>query len=438
MKLVACEAVAQRLEGGRMSTLQAVKGMNDILPSEIAKWQRFETTFRDIAARYAFSEIRTPIVEPTELFARSIGQGTDIVQKEMYTFVDKGEKSLTLRPEGTASTARAFMQHRLGAQSPVNKLFYLGPMYRRERPAKGRYRQFFQAGAEWIGDDSAYADAETVAFAHSLLDALGIKEHRILINSIGSNETRANYRKALYDFLEPKTAQLSVDSQRRLELNPLRILDSKDPKDKALIGDAPSILDFLGADDREHFQQVQEALTQLGIAFEIETRLVRGLDYYNRSLFEIHATAADLGSQSAVLGGGRYDGLLETLGGKAAPATGFATGIERMLLAMPNAETAPQIDVAVLVAEASLRGDALLLTERLRRAGMRVDADWRGLSLKSQLRRSDKLGAPFAVILGQREKENGVVQLKSLKKHEQKDVGIEGLIPYLQSELESL
>ncbi len=402
--------------------------MNDILPSEMGAWRRFETTFRRLCARYGFGELRTPIVEPTPLFERSIGEATDIVQKEMYTFVDKGEKSLTLRPEGTASVVRAYLEHSLFAQDPVTKCIYLGPMYRRERPAKGRYRQFYQAGAEVLGDRTPFCDAELISLLVRFLDQLGISDIEVLINSVGTAESRSDYRRELLRYLEPHQKALSSDSQQRLISNPLRILDSKDLNDQAIIRDAPRLLDYLTPDDQDHLERVVQLLARAGVEATVHPRLVRGLDYYTGTLFEVVSRTADLGAQNALGGGGRYDGLVEMLGGESTPAAGFAIGIERVLLTMGAAATeGPRMDVCVMSAEQGLRDDAFTLVHPLRKHGFHVGIDWRGQSIKSQMRRADKLGARFAVILGEREAKTRSVQLKDLAKHTQVEVPIEGL-----------
>ncbi|NOY91966.1 MAG: histidine--tRNA ligase [Deltaproteobacteria bacterium] len=415
-----------------MSKLRSVKGMNDILPEETPRWHRLEAELRSVFERHGYGEVRTPIVEKTALFTRSIGEATDIVNKEMYSFVDKGDEALTLRPEGTASCARAFLQHSVGAKKPVNKWYYLGPMYRRERPARGRYRQFYQAGVECYGDPGPFVDAEMIDMSVSLLAALGITEVRVLLNSLGSDQTRARYRDALKEFFTPLAAELSPESQARLEQNPLRILDSKSPKDQELSQGAPPILDFLGDDDREHFDELRRALDALGTPYEVDTSLVRGLDYYTRTLFEVQTTSGSLGAQSALLGGGRYDGMLAELGGKATPAVGFAMGLERLLHMMPEEQAPPALDAFVVMAGAALRPEALRLAKALRAEGARVDVDLRGGSLKSQLRRVDKSGAAYALVLGEGELERGVVQLKDLARHEQEELTLEDAPQHLR------
>jgi histidyl-tRNA synthetase len=388
--------------------------MNDILPEVMPRWRRLEARFRAHVERYGYGEIRTPIVEPTALFVRSIGEATDIVEKEMYTFSDKAEKSLTLRPEGTASCVRAYLEANAGAKQPVNKWYYLGPMYRRERPAKGRYRQFHQAGCEIYGDDGPYSDAEMIDMVVTLLRDLGIVDVEVLLNSLGGPETRARYREALLAYLAPHREKLSEESRRRLETNPLRVLDSKAPEDQAIAASAPSLLDFLADDDAAHFRDLKATLDRLGTPYRVEPRLVRGLDYYTRTLFEVQGRGGELGAQNALLGGGRYDGMIAELGGPATPAIGFAMGLERLLLAMPDEPLAPTVDVMVLAARPELRMEATILSTELRRAGLTVENDLRGTTLKSQMRRADKLGAKVALIVGDDELARGVVQWKRL------------------------
>jgi len=405
-----------------MSSLRAVKGMNDVLPEDIPRWRRIERAFWDTVERYGYAEVRTPIVEPTELFVRGIGEVTDIVEKEMYTFVDKGEKTLTLRPEGTASAVRAYLQHSVGAQSPVTKWAYLGPMFRRERPARGRYRQFWQAGVEGFGDPGPFVDAEMIDMVVSMFTALGVRDLEVLVNCLGTGETRARYLDALVAFLTPRKDALSADSQRRLGTNPLRVLDSKAPQDREVVAEAPSILDHLEDADRAHFEALQEALTALGTNFRVEPRLVRGLDYYDRTLFEVQGSGGELGAQNTLCGGGRYDGLVRELGGPDTPGIGFAMGLERLLLVMDEEIEAPTPDAFVVVTDPALRAAATTLLKTLRDAGLYADADLRGGSVKSQFRRADKSGATVAIVLGPEEVEAGTAQVKDLTAGEQREV----------------
>jgi histidyl-tRNA synthetase len=405
-----------------MESLRAVKGMNDVLPDEIPRWRRIEEAFWTTVHRYGYGEVRTPIVEPTQLFVRSIGEATDIVEKEMYTFVDKGEHSLTLRPEGTASAVRAFIEHTIASREPVTKWAYLGPMFRRERPARGRYRQFWQAGVEVYGDPGPHVDAEMIDMVVTLLRELGAQDLEVLINSLGSGDTRTRYLDALVAYLRPHRDALSGDSQRRLETNPLRILDSKVPQDREVAAGAPSILDFLSDEDRAHFDELRRTLDALGTPYRVEPTLVRGLDYYSRTLFEVQGHGGELGAQNTLCGGGRYDGLVESLGGPATPAIGFAFGIERILLLLGGSEAVRGPDVFVIATSQDLRREAAVLLKELRAAGLRADSDLRGGSVKSQLRRADKLAARVALVLGPAEVERGVVQVKDLRRGEQSEI----------------
>ena len=415
-----------------MSSLRAVKGMKDILPDEIAQWQRLERAFRERVERYGFREVRLPIVEPTALFVRSIGETTDIVEKEMYTFSDRAEKSLTLRPEGTASAVRAYIQHSVQGKEPVSKWYYLGPMYRRERPAKGRYRQFYQAGIEAFGDAGPQLDAEIIDMVVGFISSLGIDQVEVLINSIGGAETREKYREALLAFLEPQRAELCPDCQRRMDANPLRVLDCKVPRCSEITADAPSILRHLTDEDRAHFDGLQETLTALGTPYRVDESLVRGLDYYTRTLFEVLGKGEGLGAQNALLGGGRYDGMVKNLGGADVPAIGFAMGLERLLMAMPQEEPSSHIDVFV-VPQAAVRAEAAVLGRELREAGLRVETDLRGGSFKSQLRRADKMGAHVALLLGEAELESATVQLKNLRANTQDSVARDAVVAAVQA-----
>jgi len=405
-----------------MSQLQAVKGMNDVLPDEIGRWHRLEERFREVTGRYGYREVRTPIVEPTQLFVRAIGEVTDVVEKEMYSFVDKGDDALTLRPEGTAGAVRAFLEHSVYAKDPVTKWIYLGPMYRRERPAKGRYRQFYQAGAELYGDPGPYVDAEMIDMLATFLREVGVLDVEVLVNSLGGVETRARYRDALVAYFTPHRDALSEESRRRLETNPLRILDSKSEQDKLVAKDAPNILDFLGDDDRAHFDGLQRTLDALGTRYRIEPRLVRGLDYYTRTLFEIQGHGGGLGAQSTICGGGRYDNLVQQLGGPATPAIGFAFGIERILLVGGAEAETPRCDVLVVAASSAELSEAVLIARDLRARGLVVEADLRGQSMKNQLRRADKVGARLAVLVGSAELERGVAQVKDLTARTQHEI----------------
>ncbi len=419
---------------------RAVKGMNDVLPEEVGRWQHLEATFRETVALYGYQELRTPIVEETQLFVRSIGEATDVVEKEMYTF-ERHRESLTLRPEGTAGAARAYVEHARQAKEPVSRLYYIGPMFRAERPQRGRYRQFHQAGCEVYGDKGPYGDAEMIGMLVDLLTQLGIGDLRVAVNSIGGAETRELYRLALLEYFMPQLAALSDHAQARLQINPLRLLDSKDPRDIAVAAGAPSILELLTPEDQEHWDGLRRALDALKTPYTVEPGLVRGLDYYTRTLFEVSSTAGDLGSQNALAGGGRYDAMVRGLGGPEVPAIGFAMGLERLLLAMPDSKPsmAPFCFFAPLGAAAA--PTALALARELRERGFRAEVDGRGTSLKSQLRRADALGARLVVVLGESEIERQVAQVKDLAGHSQREVPFgqlaEELVMSLQSSVPS-
>ena len=315
-----------------MTPLRAVKGMNDVLPDEIGRWQRVESAYARVMALHGFREVRTPYLEPTPLFVRAIGEATDVVEKEMYSFSHHDEP-LTLRPEGTAGAARAYVEHGVHNREPITRWFYCGPMFRAERPQRGRYRQFYQLGAEVFGDAGPACDAEIIDLLVTFFHGLGIGDAEVLVNSLGGADARARYKEALVAYLTPKKSALSDESQRRLGTNPLRILDSKDPRDQEAVADAPAITACLSDDDAKHFAGLQRHLNALGTPFRVEPRLVRGLDYYTRTLFEIKGAKAKLGAGDTLVGGGRYDDMVEELGGPKVPAIGFAAGLERLLIA---------------------------------------------------------------------------------------------------------
>jgi histidyl-tRNA synthetase len=402
--------------------LRAVKGMNDILPDEAVRWQRLEAAFREHVRLHGYDEVRTPILESTALFQRQIGETTDVVEKEMYSFERHGD-ALTVRPEGTAGAARAYVEHKVHTKEPVSRWYYLGPMFRGERPAKGRYRQFYQAGCEVYGDPGPLADAEMIDMIFSLLTTrLGIANIEVRLNSLGASGTRQRYAAALKQFFDPIKDKLSEDSQRRLDKNPLRILDSKAPRDREAAQAAPSILELLDETDSAHFAGVKKHLDALGVRYVVDPTLVRGLDYYTRTLFEFVTTTGELGAQSTVVGGGRYDNMVEGLGGPSVPAIGFAMGIERLLTLMPDASgrEAPFCYVAPLSEPCA--STALVLGRDLRRLGVRVEVDGRGGKLKAMLRRADALGAKVCAIVCEGELERGVVAIKNLAAHAQEEV----------------
>ncbi|MCB4436228.1 histidine--tRNA ligase [Alteromonas sp. McT4-15] len=400
-------------------TIQAIRGMNDCLPEISGTWQKVESVLRQVVANYGYQEIRTPIVESTDLFKRSIGEVTDIVEKEMYTFEDRNGDSLTLRPEGTASCVRAGNEHGL-LYNQQQRLWYMGPMFRHERPQKGRYRQFHQFGVETYGMDGPDIDLEVILLSARLWKAFGIEQHvKLEINTLGSNEARAAYRDTLVAFLKERADQLDEDSLRRLETNPLRVLDSKNPDVQAAIADAPALIDHLDEESKVHFDTLCNRLTQAGIEFEVNPRLVRGLDYYNRTVFEW--VTDSLGAQGTVCAGGRYDGLVEQLGGKATPAVGFAMGIERLVLLLTTLTEEGQdtsfADVYVTAMGDDAQSYAIEVAEHLRNAlpTVRIMMHCGGGNFKKQLKRADKTGARLALLLGSDEMQSRVVGIKPLR-----------------------
>ena len=407
-----------------MSQQQSLRGMVDLLPEQTKRWQAVESLACEHFRRAGIDEIRTPLLEQTQLFARGIGEGTDVVGKEMYSFLDRGDRACTLRPEGTASVVRAVVQHGLLSQG-AQKLWYSGPMFRYERPQAGRQRQFHQIGVEFLGVSSSRSDVEVIALAWDLLAALGVQGLELEINSLGTPDDRQSYRAQLVAWLQDRADQLDPDSQERLITNPLRILDSKNTTTQALLADAPTLLEALSEESAARFAEVQRLLLQLGIPFQVNTRLVRGLDYYGHTAFEI--TSDQLGAQATVCGGGRYDGLVEQLGGSPTPAIGWALGMERLLLVLEAAAKAdPDGAAARLTAQLPPtvylvnRGEAaeaaaLGLARNLRQAGVAVELDGSGAAFGKQFKRADRCGAPWALVIGDQEAEQGCVRLKSLR-----------------------
>ena len=402
--------------------------MNDILPGDVETWQFLEQKVREVFGTYGFNEIRTPAVEKTELFCRSIGETTDIVEKEMYTFVDKsGKNSLTLRPEGTAPVMRSFIQNRLHTLDPVNKLYYMGPMFRYERPQKGRYRQFHQIGAEVIGVENPMIDAQLLAMLHHYFCEIGIEAVQLQVNSLGCPVCRPAYRQLLIDYLESRLDNLCGDCQRRYQTNPLRVLDCKVPGCKESTAETPSVLNHLCGDCEVHFDAVKKHLCTLDIPFVINARMVRGLDYYVRTTFEL--VTDQLGSQNAVAAGGRYDGLVESLDGPALPGIGFAIGVERLVLMKGEAKVQalrPDLFIAAMGEEAADK--AFVLMSQLQRAGIRAEIDYQGKSLKSQMRRANKLAARYALVLGEQELQSGEADLKDMDQSSQQKVALIELV----------
>jgi len=413
----------------------APRGTKDILPDSVGSWNYVEQKIRDICARFGYEEIRTPMFEHTELFHRGIGEGTDVVDKEMYTFEDRGGRSITLRPENTASAVRAYLQNKLYGDGALTKLFYIGSMFRYDRPQAGRMREFHQFGVEALGEANPAVDAEIILLAMEFLKSLGLKDLKLSLNSVGCPSCRPAYRKALQDYFRPHLEELCGDCKERFERSPLRILDCKADADKEFMTGAPNITDCLCDECREHFEKVQSFLRDAGVDFELDPRLVRGLDYYTKTAFEIKY--APLGAQSAVAGGGRYDGLIAEMGGNPTPAVGFATGLERVLLALekqgllPEQEKKADAFVVALGAEAQSAGFKLL--QKLREAGLKALMDYAGRSMKAQMKQAGKAGARFALILGEDEIKENAVMLKDMEKSEQQKVSLDEVINQIQS-----
>ena len=422
----------------RIEPIRSVKGTRDLLPPETGLWQRVETEAHRVFAAYHYSEIRTPIVEETDLFARSVGTDTDIVTKEMYTFTDRGDESLTLRPEATASVVRAYIEHSLFNQGGIHKLYYIGPMFRRERPQKGRYRQFYQIGAEVLGSDLPSLDAEVLEMLALFLQRVGIKEYQLLVNSVGCSKCRPEYVSKLREALESVKANMCADCQRRANTNPLRVLDCKVPEDQAIIEALPHIMDYLDDDCRKHFDHVTRELQQRGLTYQIAPRLVRGLDYYTRTTFEI--TSGALGAQNAVAGGGRYDGLSEMIGGPPTPGFGFSIGQDRLMMAVEQAgDLKPSIPLAAYIA---WMGDAALpsasrLARELRGGGLAVEIDYAPMKIKKSMGIANKLQARFAVIIGEGELATGRYQVKDMTSGQQEEVEPEKILDYLKDRLKN-
>ncbi|KAA1225896.1 histidine--tRNA ligase [Vibrio cholerae] len=406
-------------------TIQAIRGMNDCLPTQSPLWQKVEGVVKNVISAYGYSEVRMPIVEMTHLFSRAIGEVTDVVEKEMYTFEDRNGDSLTLRPEGTAGCVRSGIENGL-LYNQEQRLWYMGPMFRHERPQKGRYRQFHQCGVEVFGLDGPDVDAELIMMTARLWRELGIAQHvRLELNSIGSLEARANYRTALIDYLEQYQNVLDEDCKRRMYTNPLRVLDSKNPDVQAILGDAPQLSDYLDTESKQHFAGLCELLDAAGIEYTVNQRLVRGLDYYNRTVFEW--ITESLGSQGTVCGGGRYDGLVEQLGGKPTPAVGFAMGLERLVLMMEtlgNTDVRRSVDVYMVTAGEGTMMAGMKLAEQLREQvpGLRVMTHFGGGNFKKQFKRADKVGAAIALVFGEDEVAAQTVVVKDLAGGEQNTV----------------
>ena len=414
-------------------SFQAIKGTKDLLPLDTARWREFEAVIHETMNQWGFGEIRTPIFEKTELFSRSVGEESDIVSKQMYTFNDQSDTSLTLRPELTAPTMRSYIQHNMAREGALTKLYYMDTLFRQERPQAGRLRQFNQFGAEAIGSPHPEQDAEVIALVCTILNKLGVANLTVLVNTVGSSESRERYRSELVNFLTPLKNELSETSQNRLKSNPLRILDTKNKKEVALLSDAPSILNSLNSEDLVHFEKVQGFLNELGIAHECSNKLVRGLDYYTRTTFEI--TSPDVGAQNALCGGGRYDELIEQLGGRSTPAVGFAAGIERIMLALGEKQdkATEKVIIYIVTASDSAVDSLFRLVNELRQNGISTSFDTLRRSVKAQMREANRLAATHAVIVGEEEIADSSAKVKNFKTGEQISISMSDLVSHLKS-----
>ena len=413
------------------SPIRSVKGTQDILPDQSSRWQDLELTIQKIMDRYGYKEIRTPAFENTEVFLRGVGQETDIVSKEMYSWTDQGGNNLTLKPELTAPVVRSFIQHNLGQINSINKLYYIDSLFRRERPQKGRYREFHQFGVEVFGSEYPEVDVEVIALAMYVFINMGLENLTLNLNSIGSPECRKNYRDAIKDFLEPHFDDLSKTSQDRYNNNPLRILDSKSPDEKELLKGAPDISDYWTSDDKSHFDEVCNLLKKIKIDYQLSPNLVRGLDYYTRTTFEI--TSNELGAQNAICGGGRYDELVENLGGKPTPGIGFAAGIERLLLASQSEHKPENIQIYIVGIGDSVRATLITLAENLRKNNFKTSFDYLRRSMKAQMREANKLGAQYAIILGEDELKDKSVIIKDLSTSDQEKIALDLVEKHMKS-----
>ncbi|MBS4199774.1 histidine--tRNA ligase [Bacillus sp. FJAT-49732] len=413
--------------------IQIPRGTQDILPGVVEKWQFIEEKAREICVKYQYNEIRTPIFENTELFLRGVGDTTDIVQKEMYSFDDRGGRNITLRPEGTASVVRSFAENKMfgNATQPV-KLYYLGPMFRYERPQAGRYRQFVQFGVEALGSMDPAIDAEVISLAMELYKSLGLKKLRLVLNSLGDNESRIAHRKALINHFQPRIGEFCSDCQKRLEKNPLRILDCKKDRDHELMKSAPSILEYLNEDSKQYFEKVKQYLSAIGIDYIVDPTLVRGLDYYNHTAFEIMSEAEGFGAITTLCGGGRYNGLVQEMGGPDTPGIGFALSMERLLSALEaegiNIEAEHTADCYIISLGEKAKDYSVTLLQKLRQAGFSSDRDYLDRKLKAQFKAAERLGAKFAIILGDDELETGKIAVKNLVSGEQIEISLENFI----------
>jgi histidyl-tRNA synthetase len=413
--------------------IQIPRGTQDILPGEVEKWQYIEEVVKDICRRYQYKEIRTPIFEHTELFQKGVGDTTDIVQKEMYTFEDRGGRSLTLRPEGTASVARSFVEHKMfgNADQPV-KLYYNGQMFRYERPQKGRFRQFVQFGVEVLGAQDPSIDAEVITLAMEIYRELGLKNLKLVINSLGDKDSRIAHREALISHFKPRIDEFCGDCQNRLEKNPLRILDCKRDRDHELMKTAPSILDYLNEASKEYFEKVLSYLTALEIPYEVDPKLVRGLDYYNHTAFEIMSNAEGFGAITTLCGGGRYNGLIQEMGGPETPGIGFAFSIERLISALEiegiSFKNEMNVDCYIVSLGDEAKDYAVVLLQQLRKAGISAEKDYLDRKMKAQLKSADRTGANFVAILGEDEIMKNVINLKNMETGNQTEISLSDFV----------
>ena len=414
-------------------SIQIPRGTQDILPGEVEKWQLIESKARELCEKFQYKEIRTPIFEHTELFTRSVGETTDVVQKEMYTFEDRGGRSVTLRPEGTASTVRSFVQHKMyGDPNQPVKLYYMGPMFRYERPQAGRFRQFVQFGVEALGSKDPAIDAEVIALAMSIYQSLGLNKLKLIINSLGDQESRLAHRSALIQHFQPRIGEFCHDCQNRLEKNPMRILDCKKDREHELMASAPSIIDYLNDESKAYFEKVQQYLTDLDIQFVVDPNLVRGLDYYNHTAFEIMSDAEGFGAITTLCGGGRYNGLTQEIGGPETPGIGFAFSIERFIAAL-QAEKVDlpiknELDCYFVSLGEQAQDYTVKLLQSLRLAGFSAERDYLNRKLKAQMKAADRLNAKFVAILGEDELKANKINVKIMESGEQRELNLENFI----------
>ncbi len=421
--------------------IQSAKGVYDILPGDIAKWHYLESIIRRTCELYNYKEIRTPMFENTELFVRGVGESTDIVTKEMYTFLDKGERSITLRPEGTAGVVRSYVEHKLFADiNQLTKLYYIGPMFRYERMQKGRSRQFYQFGVEALGSDDPSVDSEVIALSVNIFKQLGLKKVKVVINSLGDRDSRIQYKNALIKHFSPIKHELCDDCQRRLEQNPLRVLDCKVDKNHPSMKNAPKIRDYLNEDSKLFFEHVLKDLQNLNIEYELDDNLVRGLDYYNHTVFEIITEVEGFGSQTALGGGGRYNGLVQEIGGPDIPGVGFAFGMDRLILALEaekiDIKLNDDLDVYIVSTSDATDSYAFILQEELRRNNIRTEKDYFHRKVKAQFKQADKYNAKFTIIIGEDELKDNRVSLKDMKKQSQEEIKLDTIISIVKKRLE--